>query len=99
MATSLGTALVAPRFFVALALILLINIAEARNYTSTECPVVANTESGIYHTPGSLHYRMMLKQNKNKKRDNRKCFRTKTDAKVAGYRKSRASAKGRRWQR
>jgi hypothetical protein len=63
--------------------------AMARDYTPTECPVVANTDSGIYHTRSSLNYRMMLQENKNKKKDNRKCFKTELEAKMAGYRKAK----------
>lgn len=68
-------------------------VAHARDYRPAECPVVANTQSGIYHTPENMHYRMMLKQNKNKK-DNRKCFRTERDARAAGYRKSKVPVGG-----
>lgn len=65
----------------------------AKDYTPDECPVVGNTESGIYHVPGGLNYRRMLVENKDvkqgKRRDNRKCFRTEEDAKKDGYRKSK----------
>ncbi len=62
----------------------------ARDYTPAECPVVANTESGIYHTRSSMNYRMMLQENKDKRRkDNRKCFKTELEAKTAGYRKAK----------
>jgi hypothetical protein len=65
----------------------------AKDYTPDECPVVGNTESGIYHVPGGLNYRRMLVENKavkeGKRRDNRKCFRTEEEAKKDGYRKSK----------
>jgi hypothetical protein len=38
-----------------------------------------------------MHYRMMLKENKNKNKDNRKCFKTERGASLAGYRKSKAA--------
>ena len=67
--------------------------AAAKDYTPDECPVVGNTESGIYHVPGGLHYSEMLRENKDvkegKKKDNRQCFGTEQDAKKAGYRKSK----------
>lgn len=69
-------------------------VAHARNYIPAECPVVANTQSGIYHAPDNMHYRMMLKENKNKKKDNRKCFKTERDAVMAGYRKSKVPVGG-----
>ena len=62
----------------------------ARDYIPAECPVVVNTESGIYHTRRSANYRMMLLENKGKgMKDNRKCFKTELEAKTAGYRKAK----------
>ena len=62
-------------------------VASARDYTPQQCPVVGNTNSRIYHTPGGRHYRQMLQENK--RGDNRVCFRTEEAAKAAGYRKSK----------
>jgi hypothetical protein len=59
----------------------------AKDYTASECPVVGNKSSGIYHVPGGAHYRKMLKQNK--QGDNRECFQNELAAKGAGYRKSK----------
>lgn len=67
--------------------------AQARNYTPEECPVIGNTETGIYHVPGDRNYRQMLVENKNKKKDNRGCFKSRLAAENAGYRRSR-SGKG-----
>lgn len=61
--------------------------AFARDYTPQECPVVGNTNSGIYHVPGGRHYWQMLQQNKYG--DNRACFPNEAAAITAGYRKSK----------
>ncbi|MFN7087082.1 MAG: hypothetical protein ACK4N4_10730 [Burkholderiales bacterium] len=62
--------------------------ASARDYSRHECPVIGNAGSGIYHTPASDSYRKLLKENPQGE-DNRICFRTETEARNAGYRKSR----------
>ena len=56
----------------------------------SECPVVGNSASRIYHLPGDSNYGQMLEENKNKKRDNRVCFSSRAEAEMAGYRRSRA---------
>ncbi len=61
----------------------------ARDYTPEECPIVGNTKTGIYHTRGGMNYRMMLQENKSKKKDNRRCFKSELEAKMAGYRKAK----------
>lgn len=58
----------------------------AADYTPTECPVVGNTKSKIYHIPGKKSYAKMLRQNK--AGDNRKCFKTENEASEAGFRKA-----------
>lgn len=62
-------------------------LASARDYTPKECPVVGNTNSGIYHVPGGRYYLRMLRQNK--RGDNRVCFRSEAAAIAAGYRRSK----------
>jgi len=61
--------------------------AFARNYTPTECRVVGNTNSRIYHTPGGRSYAKMLRENQ--KGDNQECFKTEAAARAAGYRHSK----------
>lgn len=61
--------------------------SQAKDYTPTNCPVVGNTNSYIYHVPGGSHYAKMLRQNRYS--DNRKCFKTEQEAENAGYRKSK----------
>jgi len=68
--------------------------AYARNYTPTECPVVGNSNTRIYHMAGDRNYRQMLVENK-KGKDNRVCFKSSKGAESAGYRRSR-SGKGKR---
>lgn len=55
----------------------------------SECPVVGNSATHIYHLPGDRNYGQMLEENKNKKRDNRVCFNSSAEAEMAGYRRSR----------
>ena len=59
----------------------------ASDYTPSECPVVGNIDSKIYHIPGGESYAKMLR--KNKKGDNRKCFKNEAEALGAGYRKAK----------
>ena len=61
----------------------------ARDFTQKECPVVGNTETKIYHVPGGLKYREMLKENQRASRENRICFPNERAATKAGYRKSK----------
>ncbi len=69
---------------VILGLMVLCSTSFARDYSAKECPVVGNTDSGIFHVPGKVSYGKMLR--KNKRGDNRKCFKTMKEAKNAGYR-------------
>ena len=67
--------------------LILPSVASARDYTPKECPVVGNTNSGIYHVPGGRYYLRMLQQNK--RGDNRACFGSEAAAIAAGYRRSK----------
>jgi hypothetical protein len=58
--------------------------------TENECPVVGNSETHIYHLPGDRNYGQMLEENKEKKKNNRFCFKSPVEAEKAGYRRSRA---------
>ncbi len=58
-------------------------------FTENECPVVGNSETHIYHLPGGRNYGQMLEENKDKKKDNRVCFKSRVEAEKAGYRRSR----------
>jgi hypothetical protein len=53
----------------------------------SECPVVGNTESKIYHVPGGLYYERMLVRNSGG--DNRRCFGNESEAESAGFRASK----------
>jgi hypothetical protein len=57
------------------------------DYSPTECPVVGNIDSKIFHVPGGKSYAKMLRKNKGK--DNRKCFKTEKQAEDEGFRKSK----------
>jgi hypothetical protein len=57
-----------------------------------ECPVIGNTRSMIYHVPGDLGYNVMREQNKNVKKDNRRCFANSADAELAGFRRSQSGS-------
>ena len=59
-------------------------------FTESECPVVGNSETHIYHLPGDRNYGQMLEENKDKKKNNRVCFKSRVEAENAGYRRSRA---------
>lgn len=59
-------------------------------FTEKECPVVGNSETHIYHLPGDRNYGQMLEENKDKKKNNRVCFKSRVEAENAGYRRSRA---------
>lgn len=65
--------------------------AYGRNYAPEECPAIGNSESGIYHMNGDRNYRQMLRENKNKKKDNRVCFKSAAAAENASYRRSMSS--------
>lgn len=58
-------------------------------YLMRDCPVVGNTESGIYHMPGQTHYQRMLVVNKcavkGKCKDNRRCFESEAEALSTDY--------------
>ncbi len=58
-------------------------------FTENECPVTGNSETHIYHLPGDRNYGQMLEENKDKKKDNRVCFKSRVEAEKAGYRRSR----------
>ena len=58
-------------------------------FTENECPVVGNSKTHIYHLPGDPNYGPMLEENKDKKKDNRVCFKSRVEAEKAGYRRSR----------
>ena len=58
-------------------------------FTENECPVVGNSDTHIYHLPGDRNYGQMLEENKDKKKDNRVCFKSRVEAEKAGYRGSR----------
>ena len=60
------------------------------NFTEKECPVVGNSETFIYHLPGDRNYGQMLQENKEKKKDNRLCFKSHLEAEKAGYSRSRS---------
>lgn len=52
-----------------------------------DCPVVGNTQSGIYHLPGQPNYNQMLivnkcsrKAKKSSCKDNRRCFDSEAEA-------------------
>lgn len=53
-------------------------------YLMRDCPVVGNTQSGIYHLPGQPNYKSMLVVNKCAKKgkctDNRRCFDSEAEA-------------------
>jgi hypothetical protein len=53
----------------------------------SDCPVIGNTDSYIYHVPGGRFYEMMLERNAG--HDNRKCFDSEYEAESAGYRRSK----------
>jgi hypothetical protein len=59
-------------------------VAFGRDFSESECPVVGNTESGIYHVKGCPNYEQMLAQNKHS--DNRKCFKSRGEADTNNYR-------------
>lgn len=59
----------------------------AKDFAQTECPVVGNTKSRIFHVKGCPNYVQMLEQNK--EYDNRKCFNTRQEAIEDGYRIAR----------
>ena len=59
-------------------------------FTESECPVVGNSETHIYHLPGYRNYGQMLEENIDKKKNNRVCFKSRVEAEKAGYRRSRA---------
>lgn len=58
-------------------------------YIMRDCPVIGNTESGIYHMPGQPHYQRMLVVNKcakkGKCKDNRRCFEDESEASATEY--------------
>lgn len=58
-------------------------------YLMRDCPVIGNTESGIYHMPGQPHYQRMLVVNKCAKKgtckDNRRCFEDESEALSTDY--------------
>ena len=56
----------------------------AKDFTQEACPVVGNTKSRIFHVKGCPNYMQMLEKNKNS--DNRKCYKTRQEAIVDGYR-------------
>ena len=56
-------------------------------YSPQECPVIGNTDSSIYHTAGQKFYARMLR--KNKKGDNRRCFKSEEEARTAFFRRSK----------
>lgn len=60
---------------------------EAKDFTQTQCPVVGNTNSHIYHVKGCPNFPQMLE--KNKHGDNRACFSDRKSAENAGYRIAR----------
>lgn len=55
------------------------------NLTYSECPIVGNSQSNIFHVPGGASYNKMLIKNASGK-DNRVCFSSQEDAIAAGYR-------------
>lgn len=59
----------------------------AVDYKPSDCPIVGNIESKIFHVSGGKSYAKMLVQNKGS--DNRKCFKTEEEASAAGYRKAK----------
>lgn len=59
-------------------------------FTESECPVVGNSQTHIYHLPGDQNYGQMLEENKDKKMNNRVCFKSRVEAENAGYRRSHA---------
>lgn len=69
------------------------SVAFGRNYTQQECPAIGNSETRIYHIPRDRNYGQMLQENKDKKNDNRVCFKSRSEAEKAGYRRS-MSGKG-----
>lgn len=67
-------------------------IACKQHTSSEECPVIGNSKTGIYHMPGDRIYGEMFQENKAKK-DNRVCFQSASEAKKAGYRRSKSGSK------
>lgn len=59
-------------------------------FTENECPVVRNAETHIYHLPGDRNYGQMIEENRDRKKNNRVCFKSRVEAEKAGYRRSRA---------
>ena len=59
-------------------------------FTENECPVVGNSDTHIYHLPGDRNYGQMLEENKDRKKDNRVCSKSRVEAEKAGYRRSRS---------
>lgn|GEM_PF-5107255 len=70
-----------------LGLFLCIGESQAKDYSSKDCPVIGNTNSSIYHTPGGRYYAKMLRLNQDGG-DNRRCFQSTASAKTSGYRAS-----------
>jgi hypothetical protein len=60
----------------------------ARDYTRTECPIVGNKSSRLFHVPGGASYEKML-QDGSGWRDNRICFRTEKEARENGYKRAK----------
>lgn len=66
------------------------SVAFGRDFTEKECPLVGNSETYIYHLPGDPNYGQMLQENKEKKKDNRVCFKSRVEAEKAGYIRSQS---------
>lgn len=56
--------------------------------SSANCPIIGNTETLIFHSRNDKHYRRMLRLNADGV-DNRRCFKSRSHAKSAGYRACR----------
>jgi hypothetical protein len=78
------------RYLVIVFLLSVSSSAFGVNFTEKECPVVGNSETFIYHLPGDRNYGQMLQENKEKKKDNRLCFKSRLEAEKAGYGRSRS---------
>jgi hypothetical protein len=56
------------------------------DYAAAECPVIGNTETGIFYMDGQSHYKRMLVENEcvglhhGGCNDNRKCFKSRKEA-------------------
>ncbi len=68
-----------------LGVILVASLVKAIDFSSNGCSVVGNANTLIYHAPGGQFYDQMHTK---KYEDHRVCFKSESEASVAGYRRS-----------